>query len=88
MISYKNGATILALSYSLCKELLVDANFVSPLVTDEDKCHPNPCLHGGVCVSSGGSAYQCHCPSGFMGSMCEVEGNGIGVRELGEFELH
>ena len=40
---------------------------------EADRCRPNPCRHGGVCVTHGLSAYECHCPAGFTGTDCEVE---------------
>ena len=42
-------------------------------LTEEDRCHPNPCLHGGVCVTHASLQYECHCPSSFAGLTCEVE---------------
>ena len=33
-------------------------------------CHPNPCLHGGVCLSKG-TEYECHCPVHWAGRNCE-----------------
>ncbi|XP_034473872.1 cadherin-related tumor suppressor [Drosophila innubila] len=35
-----------------------------------DSCRPNPCLHGGLCVSLKPS-YKCSCPSGRYGRHCE-----------------
>ncbi|TDG46679.1 hypothetical protein AWZ03_006859 [Drosophila navojoa] len=35
-----------------------------------DSCRPNPCLHGGLCVSLKPS-YKCSCPSGRFGRHCE-----------------
>ena len=36
-----------------------------------DHCDPNPCMNGGTCTSSD-SAFQCSCPSGFAGALCQL----------------
>lgn len=34
-------------------------------------CHSKPCLNGGVCTDDQESGYNCHCPPGFTGHICE-----------------
>ncbi|KAL1115776.1 hypothetical protein AAG570_006066 [Ranatra chinensis] len=42
---------------------------------EKDACYPSPCLNNGICVdiSQGheGSTFQCLCPYGFTGKICE-----------------
>ena len=40
------------------------------LLTEEDKCHPNPCHNSGVCTEANGM-YVCTCPQGFKGLNCQ-----------------
>lgn len=37
--------------------------------------HHSPCRNGGICKNTGQGSYTCDCPSGFMGTNCEVEVN-------------
>ena len=44
------------------------------LALDIDKCHPNPCGHGGVCREVvGGPGFACQCISGYKGMQCGGE---------------
>jgi len=38
----------------------------------EDFCVSQPCLNGGLCVSTD-SSFQCQCPAGFDGIVCELD---------------
>ena len=38
-----------------------------------DLCNPNPCQNGGTC-SIRGTVYDCHCPSMFVGDLCQNKG--------------
>lgn len=37
-----------------------------------DPCAPNPCLHGGICNNTQGTATTCTCPTGLGGDRCEI----------------
>lgn len=39
-------------------------------LTEEDKCHPNPCHNNGVCTETNGQ-YVCTCGEGFKGVNCQ-----------------
>ncbi|XP_048586946.1 uncharacterized protein LOC5519388 isoform X2 [Nematostella vectensis] len=40
--------------------------------TESTSCHPNPCLHGGTCVTSGLAEQRCECEeTGYEGKLCE-----------------
>ena len=36
-----------------------------------DLCSPSPCQNGGECLVSG-STFECRCPLGFAGNVCET----------------
>jgi len=38
-----------------------------------DSCDSQPCLNNGVCSRLGASSFQCQCPSGFEGKLCELD---------------
>ena len=38
--------------------------------TEVNECNPNPCQNGADCVDLQG-AFQCNCPPGFQGSVCD-----------------
>lgn len=40
------------------------------LVSEPNKCHPNPCKNGGSCTELEFD-YECTCPHGFHGKSCE-----------------
>lgn len=37
----------------------------------KDPCSPNPCHHGGHCLSHGEVDYECECGRGYTGLKCE-----------------
>jgi hypothetical protein len=38
-------------------------------------CSSQPCLNGGQCTQTDVSSYQCQCPPGFDGKLCELDAN-------------
>ena len=46
------------------------SEFLSSLSTAVDHCFSNPCANNGTCNNSL-HGYQCSCPEGFTGSLCE-----------------
>ncbi|XP_070602369.1 neurocan core protein [Erythrolamprus reginae] len=42
------------------------------LLAETDPCDNDPCLHGGICQSSGNLS-SCHCLPGFTGENCEID---------------
>ncbi|GAA6092573.1 neurocan core protein isoform X2 [Tachysurus ichikawai] len=43
----------------------------SAILTEEEPCQTNPCLHGGSCLREG-EGYSCLCPLGYYGESCEI----------------
>jgi len=39
----------------------------------ENPCASQPCLNGGQCVQTDVSSFQCQCPTGFDGKICELD---------------
>ena len=37
-----------------------------------DLCSPSPCKNGGQCTTNSNGNFECHCPNGFTGIVCEV----------------
>lgn len=56
-----------------------DASPFSPLsfaVSSKNNCAVNPCENGGTCVPIEPNTFQCICPPGFTGGLCEArDGN-------------
>ncbi|CAH1252946.1 MATN1 [Branchiostoma lanceolatum] len=49
------------------------AQTVCVVAQTPNPCVSNPCQNGGQCVSiNGGQAYQCRCPTGFVGPQCQI----------------
>ena len=38
---------------------------------DIDECASSPCENSGICIDEE-DGYQCDCPSGFIGTWCEI----------------
>ncbi len=38
-----------------------------------DPCEPNPCQNGGRCIPADDGSFQCECPEGYSGPLCEQE---------------
>ena len=36
-----------------------------------DGCYSSPCLNNGICLSDKYGSYNCTCPNGFVGSICQ-----------------
>ena len=48
--------------------------------TVKDQCHPNPCLHDGMCMEVNDElGFLCNCTAGYRGSHCQgtLRDNGI-----------
>ncbi|GFO45668.1 neurogenic locus notch homolog protein 1 [Plakobranchus ocellatus] len=40
--------------------------------TDIDECESKPCLHGGTCIQGEPPTFNCSCPPGVTGQLCEA----------------
>ena len=47
------------------------STFWSISIPTVNPCYPNPCTNSGNCVLLGNNDYQCDCPEGYGGSICE-----------------
>lgn len=43
---------------------------------DIDECASAPCRNGGQCRERGADEFECTCPDGFSGDLCELEAVG------------
>ncbi|CAH1277168.1 NOTCH2 [Branchiostoma lanceolatum] len=46
----------------------------TPTPTDVERCEPDTCNQGGICID-GPSSYTCYCLPGYVGDNCETETN-------------
>lgn len=45
-------------------------------VTEKDRCHPNPCLHDGMCMEINDElGFLCNCTAGYRGTHCQGTSN-------------
>ncbi|KAL9955216.1 hypothetical protein ACROYT_G036506 [Oculina patagonica] len=59
------GSTSMVPSLSSCSKGYTGVN-----CSETDRCHPNPCRHGGTCKQRGNS-YICECAVEYQGEFCE-----------------
>ena len=51
-------------------------NVFTSFITEKDRCHPNPCLHDGMCMEINDElGFLCNCTSGYRGTHCQGASN-------------
>ncbi|XP_078588480.1 uncharacterized protein LOC144869248 [Branchiostoma floridae x Branchiostoma japonicum] len=60
------------LSYICEYPLLPPTDVPTPTTPDVERCEPDTCNQGGICID-GPSSYTCYCLPGFLGDHCETE---------------
>ncbi|XP_035672639.1 fibropellin-1-like [Branchiostoma floridae] len=60
------------LSYICEYPLLPPTDAPTPTTPDVERCEPDTCNQGGICID-GPSSYTCYCLPGFTGDHCETE---------------
>ncbi|XP_035672641.1 fibropellin-1-like isoform X2 [Branchiostoma floridae] len=60
------------LSYICEYPLLPPTDVPTPTTPDVERCEPETCNQGGICID-GPSSYTCYCLPGFLGDHCETE---------------
>ena len=51
---------------------LIIEEFVYFVTAISNPCSSNPCLHAGICLYDGLTAYQCSCADYYSGTNCEL----------------
>lgn len=47
--------------------------YTGPICSEAiNPCTPNPCRNNGRCRSTGGTTFECRCPPGFRGRLCDA----------------
>ena len=71
----EHSVVTIELLYSLYCSSFIFLNgylaLVAVLVSDFDECASRPCQKGGKCLN-GKNRFDCRCPPGFTGRMCEL----------------
>lgn len=59
--------------WGVCSPRIRLFNRFLPPRRDPGACRPYPCFNDGVCVATDVQPFECVCPDGFTGALCEIE---------------
>ena len=58
-------------SFCILFSLGIDLSKLNFSATHFNHCETDPCLNGGSCINAGLHLFECECPQGFYGALCE-----------------